>query len=313
MALINEEVSFPSADGKSTVFGRVWKDDAAQPEFIIQICHGMCEYIDRYERFAEYACAHGAVVCGNDHLGHGNTKQANDDGIYGYFADKNGEQLVVEDIHAMTGVIRERYPGLPLALMGHSMGSMLARCYMTKYGNEPACAVFMGTSGANSLTGIIRFLANVGMFFGRAKKPATLLDHLAFSKYNDRYDDVQSEKDWISRDREHVKQYLADPQCTFLFTDRAAYDFANLLDEVSGAQWANRLPKDKPYLLVSGAMDPVGNFGEGVKEVYGWMRDAGTDVQMKLYDGARHEILNETNRAEVMEDILQWIREAVGQ
>lgn len=307
MALQRKEATFKSSDQKSTVFARMWEDDAAKPEFIVQICHGMCEYIDRYEPFAEYLCARGAVVCGNDHLGHGNTKQLNADGIYGYFADKDGEKMVVEDIHTMTGLIKERYPGLPLVLIGHSMGSMLARCYMTKYGDEPVCAVFMGTSGANNLTGMIRFLANVGMFFGRAKKPATLLDHLAFSKYNDRYDDVKSEKDWISRDPEHIKRYLADKQCMFLFTDRAAYDFANLLDDVSGTQWAAKLPEDKPYLLTSGGMDPVGNFGDGVREVYAWMKETGKDVEMKLYEGARHEILNETNRQEVFDDLFDWI------
>lgn len=307
MALKSREESFRSSDKKSTVFARFWEDETKQPEFVVQICHGMCEYIDRYAPFAEYLCARGAVVCGNDHLGHGNTKQKNEDSIYGYFADKDGEKLVVEDIRAMTELVRQQYPNLPIVLMGHSMGSMLARSYMTKHGDGIAAAVFMGTSGANNLTGIIRFLANVGMFFGRAKKPAKMLDHLAFSKYNERYEDVQSDKDWISRDREHVKNYLADPQCTFLFTDRAAYDFANLLDEVSGVQWARRLPK-KPYLLASGSMDPVGGFGAGVKEVYGWMREADLDVEMQLYDGARHEILHETNREEVFSDLYEWMR-----
>ncbi len=310
MALKSREESFKSSDGKSEVFARLWEDDAKQPEFVVQICHGMCEYIDRYEPFAEYLCARGAVVCGNDHLGHGNTKQKNEGSIYGYFADKDGEKLVVEDIRAMTELVRQQYPNLPIVLMGHSMGSMLARSYMTKHGDGIAAAVFMGTSGANNLTGIIRFLANVGMLFGRAKKPATMLDHLAFSKYNDRYEDVRSDKDWISRDREHVKNYLADPQCTFLFTDRAAYDFANLLDEVSGVQWARKLP-NKPYLLASGGMDPVGGFEAGVKEVYGWMREANLDVEMKLYEGARHEILHETNRAEVFSDLYEWMRKSI--
>lgn len=307
MAFQKKETSFLSADGKSNVFARIWQDGEVRPEFVLQICHGMCEYIDRYEEFAEFICAHGGIVCGNDHLGHGNTKQANESGCYGYFSDKNGEKLVVEDVHSLTKQIKEQYPGLPIVLLGHSMGSMVARSYMTKYGDETKCAVFMGTSGSNNLTGLIRFLANVGMFFGRAKKPAKLLSHLAFSKYNDRYEDVRTKNDWITRDRERVDRYNADPQCTFLFTDRAAYDFANLVDEVSGMQWAQRMPKEKTYLLISGDMDPVGNYGEGVKEVYGWMRQAGLETELKLYDGARHELLNEVNRQEVARDILNWI------
>ena len=311
MACLSEELTFLSADGKSGVFARIWRPDHEQPKFILQICHGMCEYIDRYAEFAEYIVERGGVVCGNDHLGHGFTKQRNKDSSYGYFADKNGEKLVMEDVHSLTVLIRGRYPGIPFILMGHSMGSMVARSYMTKYGSEPACAVFMGTSGANRLTGLIRFLANAGMLFGRAKKPATLLSHLAFSKYNDRYEDVRSKNDWITRDRERVGRYNADPQCTFLFTDRAAYDFANLVDDVSGIQWAGRMPKDRPCLLVSGNMDPVGNYGEGVKEVFGWMKEAGLPVEMKLYEGARHELLNETNREEVFADLFTWIQKHI--
>ncbi|MEG2843217.1 MAG: alpha/beta fold hydrolase [Ruthenibacterium sp.] len=311
MTLQRKEVTYQSKDGKSTIFARIWEDDAVKPEFVVQICHGMCEYIDRYDEFAEYVCSRGGVVCGNDHLGHGNTKQANEPSWYGYFADKNGEKIVVEDIHTFTELMKQRYKSLPFVLMGHSMGSMLARSYMTKYSDEAVCAIFMGTSGSNNLTGIIRFLANVGMFFGRAKKPATFLSHLAFSKYNDRYKDVQTKNDWITRDRKRVEKYNADAQCTFLFTDRAAYDFANLVDEVSGVAWAKKLPKDKPYLLVSGSMDPVGNFGDGVREVYGWMKQAGDNVEMKLYEGARHELLNEINRDEVKDDLFAWIKEKI--
>jgi len=308
MALLAEESAFLSADGKTNVFVRIWRDDTAKPAFILQIAHGMCEYIDRYAAFAAYVVSHGGVVCGNDHLGHGNTKDRNPGSYYGYFADKDGEQLVVEDMHQTTMLIKNRFPGLPLFLMGHSMGSMLSRDYLTKYPSEAAGAVFSGTSGTNKLTGLIRFLASVGFFFGRSRKPAHMLSYLAFSKYNDRYDDVRSPSDWISRDREIVDKYLADERCTFKFTDRAAYDFANLMDRVSGIQWAQRIPKDIPYLLVSGTMDPVGNYAEGVKEVHRYMREAGaSDLQMKLYEGARHEILNEINRQEVYADIQNWI------
>lgn len=303
-----KELEFASADGKSKVYACCWQDEKCSPRFLVQICHGMCEYIERYEEFADFLCAQGAAVFGNDHLGHGRTKAMNEPAYFGYFAEKDGEKLVVKDVHTLTTMMKEEYPGLPLVLIGHSMGSMVARSYMTKYGEEADCAVFMGTSGANNLTGVIRFLARVGMIFGRSKKPAKLLDHLAFSKYNDRYEDVRSEKDWITRDRQRVEEYLADPLCMFLFTDRAAYDFANLLDEVSGVQWAQRLPKEKPYLLVSGEMDPVGNYGDGVREVYGWMKQAGMeDATMKLYPGARHEILNEINRDEVKQDIFSFI------
>lgn len=302
------DLEFASTDKKSKVYACCWQDEGQKPLFLVQICHGMCEYIDRYQELADFLCARGGVVFGNDHLGHGKTKAMNEPSYFGYFAEKDGEKIVVEDVYTLTAMMKKEYPGLPIVLIGHSMGSMVARSYMTKHGEGIDCAIFMGTSGANNLTGIIRFLARVGMIFGRAKKPATLLDHLAFSKYNDRFEDVRSEKDWITRDRERVEKYLADPLCMFLFTDRAAYDFANLLDEVSGVQWAQKLPKATPYLLVSGGMDPVGGYGDGVREVYGWMKQAGlADVTMKLFEGARHEILNEINRDEVKQELFDFI------
>ncbi|MEA4853728.1 MAG: alpha/beta fold hydrolase [Christensenella sp.] len=311
MAVKKQETAFASADGKSRVYACVWKDEAVEPRFLVQLCHGMCEYIDRYTEFAEYLCKYGAVVCGNDHLGHGKTKNLNKWGTYGYFAEKDGEKLIVEDMYRLTKIAKEHFPGIPFLLMGHSMGSMAARSYMTKHGDEAQGAVFMGTSGANPLTGLIRFLARVGIIFGRAKKPAKLLSQLAFSKYNDRYEEVRTKDDWLSRDPERVDKYEADAQCTFLFTDQAAYDFANLVDEVSGIQWAEKLPKAVPYFILSGAMDPVGNYGDGVEEVYGWMMKAGLEnITFKLYEGARHELLNEINRDEVYADLRTWMETA---
>ncbi len=306
MTVVKQEFYFDSSDGISSVYASIWENDAAAPQFILQLAHGMCEYIERYDDFARFICENGGVVYGNDHLGHGHTKAEN--GTFGYFAKKDGEQLVVEDIHRLSVIAKEQHPGVPLYLMGHSMGSLLARDDTVKHGAEIDGAIYMGTSGANSLTGVIRFLARVGIVFGRAKKPATLLSHLAFSKYNDRCDDVRTPNDWVTRDRDVVERYNNDAWCTFQFTDRAAYDFANLVDAVSGKQWAEKMPKTLPCLLLSGAMDPVGNYGEGVKEVYGWMKEAGLQVTMKLYEGARHELLNEINRQEVYGDVLEWIK-----
>lgn len=309
MAIRTNELDYLSADGKTKVFARVWSSEEEKPEFIVQIAHGMCEYIDRYDEFARFLAKNGAVVCGNDHLGHGNTKDNNPGSHYGYFAKRDGEKYVVEDMHTLTKLIKERYPNLPFFLLGHSMGSMLSRDYMTKYADEAVGAIFVGTSGTNNLTGLIRFLARVGMVFGRAKREAHFLSYLAFAKYNDEIKDLRTKSDWISRDREIVDHYVKDPRTTFKFTDRAAYDFANLMDKVSGLQWAQRLKKEKPYLLFSGSMDPVGNYTKGVSEVYDYMKQAGIeDVSLKFYEGARHEVLNETNRKEVFHDVLDWIR-----
>ncbi len=306
MAIQASELRYPSSDGKSEIWARIWEDADVPPRFVLQIAHGMCEYIDRYAEFAAYVCQRGGVVCGNDHLGHGNSKGKN--GYFGYFADKNGEQCVVEDMHRLTVLLKEKYPGLPMVLLGHSMGSLMGREYTVKFGNELDAVIYVGTSGTNKVTGITRFLARVGMLFGRAKKPASFLSYLAFSKYNDRVENRRTKSDWLTRDEAIVDAYIKNPWCNFLFTDRAAYDFAKLVDAVSGMEWANRLPKELPYYLFSGSMDPVGAYGEGVAEVQGWMLQAGVKhVTMKLYPGARHEILNETNRQEVYADTVAWI------
>lgn len=304
-----KEIRYPSSDGESNIWARIWEPEE-KPAFILQLSHGMCEYVDRYAEFAERVADIGGVVYGNDHLGHGNTVGKN--GTYGYFAKKDGYMHVIQDLHALTLLAKEQHPGLPVILMGHSMGSVLARLYHAEYPQETAAAIYTGTSGANNLTGLIRFLANVGKFFGRSKKPATMLSYLAFHKYNEKIPNAKSPNAWLTRDDALVEKYDADPWCTFKFTDSAAHDMANIIDGASGEKWAQKLPKKMPVLLASGDMDPVGNYGAGVREVYGWLKDAGMeDVTITLYPEARHEILNETNRGEVYDDILAWIKKVI--
>lgn len=299
---------FLSADGKTQIFVRSWLPADGDASFVVQISHGMVDFADRYDEFAAYLCQHGAAVYGNDHLGHGHTNPEGEP--FGYFGYPRGDELVVEDMHQLADIARGRHPGKPFFLFGHSMGSLLARDYSVKYGGEDAGAIYCGTSGANSLTGLVRLLARVGFCFGRRRKPAHLLSYLAFSKYNDRIPEVRTPNDWLTRDEAVVDAYCAHPWNTFKFTDQAAFDFACLVDRVSGDDWAQALPAGPGYLLISGEMDPVGDYGRGVREVYDWMRGAGLpDVQMQIYAEARHELTNELNRQEVFADVLSWIRD----
>ncbi len=313
MAMNKKDFTFESTDGVSSVCAFEWSNPDAPPKYVLHLVHGMCEYMGRYERFAEFMCEHGALVVGADHLGHGSTQSKNAPrGAFGYFADKNGDSIVVADVHALIVKTQAEHPGLPYVLFGHSMGSLMVRRIIAEYHGLVDACVICGTSGTNNLTGLIRFLAGVGMFFGRAKKPAKLMTYLAFHKYNDRYENVQTENDWITRDPEILASYSSNPLCTFKFTDRAAYDMANLVDSVQGLAWANKADHEIPYLVISGTMDPVGNYGDGVREVVDFMRQAKIpDLTVKLYDGARHELLNEINRDEVYHDVLNWVQEKV--
>lgn len=310
MAVICEEISYPAANGKDTIRARVWRGDELKPRFILQIVHGMCEYMGRYAEFASFLAEKGVLVCGNDHAGHGESKGA--DG-YGYFADRDGDLNLVKDVRTMNETIRGMYPGLPVVMLGHSMGSFICRSYITQYGGELSGIVLSGTAGDNPQLPLALFLAKTVRLFCGAKHPSPLMTKLAFGTYNDRYEEKRTPYDWISRDTAVVDRYAADPQCTYLFTAGAFIDLLNLCRSISGDEWARKVPKDRPYYILSGAMDPVGGYSEGVREVCGRLERAGVkDMTVRIYEGGHHEMLNETNRSEVWNDLAAWLDRVTG-
>ncbi len=304
MAVKTEDFHFPAANGVDTIAAQVWYDDAAEPKWILQIVHGMCEYMGRYNDFAEFMARHGAVVCGNDHAGHGRSKGA--DG-YGYFAKKDGDRNLVADVRTFNRAVCRRWPGLPVVMFGHSMGSFVCRRYLTQYGEELAGVVLSGTAGDNPACGVALALAKAVRLFRGDKYRSPTLTKLAFGSYNDRYPEKRTPYDWISRDTAVVDRYAADEACTYQFTVGAYIDLLRLMRSIAGDEWAKKVPKEKPYLVLAGSMDPVGGYTKGVHEVCGRLERAGVkDLTLKIYDGAHHEVLNETNREEVYRDILGW-------
>ena len=300
----DEVFHFRSAEGTAQIYGRKWIPDGPV-RFVYQIVHGMADYVDRYDALARYLCAAGGAVYGHDHLGHGHTVAQGEP--YGYFGKSHGADNVIADMFQVTERMKREFPDLPLFMFGHSMGSLMARLYCTRHGKVLAGAVFSGTSGANPLMFVVRLLAGTAILFGQGRKPARLLSRLAFGSYNDRIPEPRTEYDWISRDPEIVAAYSRDPWNTFLFTNRAAYDLAGVVQKDSGRRWAEALPKSTSYYVISGDMDPVGAYGRGAEQVFNWMREAGIpDVTLKLYPGGRHELTNETNREEVYADVLSW-------
>jgi alpha-beta hydrolase superfamily lysophospholipase len=309
MSLKNEELNYPAANGKDKITAQIWYDDDVKSRCVLQIVHGMCEYMGRYEDFAGFMAKNGVIVCGHDIVGHGKSKGA--DG-YGYFGDKNGDADLVEDTRAFNQIIAKRYPELDIVMLGHSMGSFICRDYITRYGDELAGIILSGTSGDNPLLGMARFLAGTIKLFRGKKYRSPLLTKLAFGSYNDRYPEKRTIYDWISRDTAIVDKYAADERCTFKFTAGAYGDMLKLFKRISGDGWAQKVPKNKPYYFLSGAMDPVGGYTEGVKQIYNRLKDAGiSDVTLRLYDGGHHEMLNEINRKDVYQDLLDWINNIV--
>lgn len=304
---IKERITYPSADGHNTVAAYLFTPAQGETRAVLQLCHGMCEYILRYEPFAAYLCARGIAFAGNDHLGHGETASTPAD--LGYTV---GAQYMIEDARTMTGLLRERFGAeLPLILAGHSMGSFIARAYLSEYGKDGIdAAIIIGTAGSGAPTGAGKMLAKlIGAFRGdRHRSP--LLKSIAFGSYTKRCPKGCSPSAWITRDEEIVARYDDDPFCNYRFTVRGYVDLFTLLGKVSAGSWAGTVPKDLPVLLTAGEEDPVGAYGKGVREVYRRLTEAGVrDVTLKMYPDDRHEILNELDRETVYADMLAYIEE----
>ncbi len=296
-----EEIQFASINGENAISGIIWHIE--QPKFILQIVHGVSEYILRYDDFANYIGANGGVVCGIDNLGHG--KSIGKYGL-GYFSKKDGYKHFAQDAYTMTTIIKDKYPNIPFFILGHSMGSFIVKSYLTSYKDIAERVVIMGTSGTNKLAGIGKFMAKTACVFGGRTKPNKFLEKLAFQDYVNKYTD--SYFAWLSTNKANVEKYEKDPLCGFTLTSLGFLDLTSLLDSVSGAKWAEQISKDTPYLLISGEKDPVGNCGRGVHEVYEHMKNAGVKhVTIKLFEGMRHEILNETNKDEVYKYVLDFL------
>lgn len=273
---------------------------------ILQISHGMCEYIERYEDFIGFLTSNGILVCGNDHLGHGNSISG--ENSLGYFSKRKGYKSLVEDLHTTTLKVKEMYPDVPFYLLGHSMGSFVARNYITKYGDDINGIIISGTSAGNIFSGAGIFFSQITKLFKGAKYRSRFLNNLLFNNYNKKYENTTSTFDWLSKDKDIVNKYENDPHCNFIFTASGFEDLIKLTNSVSTGDWYKNVPKDLPILLVSGDMDPVGNYGKGVNKVFKRLKSHKVeDIQIKLYPSDRHEILNETDKAQVYSDILKWI------
>ena len=305
--ILFEQTSFLSADGKTAVAAYFWWSEEIKPRAIIQLSHGMCEYITRYEAWARRFVEAGYVFCGNDHLGHGNSAKKSND--LGFMAKRGGAQLLVQDVHQMTLLAKEKFPNLPLVLYGHSMGSFVARAYLSRYGEELAGALVSGTAGPGQPTGLGKKMAHLTAALRGDHHRSRLLTAMAFGSYNKKFKEEKSLFSWLTRDEAVRAAYAGDPFCTFVFTT-AGYDtLFSLLGEVSDKKWAQTVPKQLPVLLFSGDMDPVGNYGKGVRRVYDRLSAEGCNVRLKLYEGGRHEMHNETNRDEVLSDSIAFAKE----
>lgn len=302
-----EEFYFESRDGVSRIHAVRYTPDNGEVRGVFQIVHGMAEYVERYEDIAEYMTERGFVVTGDDHLGHG--KSVPEGGTYGYFCEQDPATVVVRDVHRLKKLTQELYPGVPYILLGHSMGSFIARNYICRYGTGITAAVIMGTGmQPKFLIGISKFLVGMQKLFFGWKHPAGFINNIAFGSYNKRISSPRTEFDWLSVNNDNVDRYLADPLCGRLFTVNGFGTLFELIARLLNKKNLAGVPKELPILMVAGAEDPVGNYGKGVQQAKESLEAAGVkDITLKLYPGDRHEILNEDDREQVKEDIYNWI------
>jgi len=288
------------------VYVRNWLPEG-EPKALMLIAHGMAEHGARYERLAEKLTAAGFAVWVPDHRGHGKTGEM---GELGYFADKEGFRRVIDDLHEVAVQASSTNSGLPLFLLGHSMGSFLSQGYIALYGEGLSGCILSGTSGPmpKALLGGGKAVAALGCLFKGRHAKAPLADKLSFGSYNDAFKPNRTRFDWLSRDNAEVDKYIADPFCGFLCSYGFFKDLLAGFAFIHDPSTMRRIPQSLPVYLVAGAADPVGAASGSVDRLAEMYRELGIkDVEEKLYKDARHEVLNELNRGEVMADILAWL------
>lgn len=288
----------PSSDGKHELYGRVYLPEG-EVKGLFHVVHGMTEHMERYEPFMKEMAKEGFICFGYDHLGHGKTVK--DASELGYIAKKDGQKRLVEDVTVFGNAMRKDFgEKLPYILMGHSMGSFIVRLASVD-GRTPDKLIVMGTGGPNPVVGAGILLVAAMKLFGKGKTVSKFLCQMAFGSYNKKFEG-DGKRGWLTTDAAVREKYDNDPLCNFHFTVSAMGDLITLTKRANDKNWFEALPKDLPVLLVAGVDDPVGNYGKGVKVVFKKLKKQGCHVEIKLYKG-RHEILNDTCKEAVIEDI----------
>lgn len=305
---------FDSSNGINSVAYYIAAPNS-NPRCIVQLAHGMCENALLYKRLMHYLASRGCVVCANDFLGHGRSVRRFED--VGFFAPQNGWRCIIRDMKKLTELVSEKFPDLPVILIGHSMGSFAAREYLTWYGEALAGCILVGTSDGFDSRKLLKLLAQGLCLYENGRYHAPLILKMGCGLFSTKtlqkslgYRVIytlgrDTDWEWLTRD-EYVQDLMK--RHSFDYTARAYCDIITLLDVISAPDWAYSIPSDLPILLMSGNCDAVGDCGKGVARLYKRLRKAGCkDVRVRLYDGARHMLLHETNRPRVYGDLYNWI------
>ena len=305
---MKKECTFLSKDGKTKIHTIEWQPEK-EPKAVVQICHGMLEYIDRYDEFATFLTESGFVVVGHDHLGHGQSVTSED--ARSHFDPLFGNEYLIGDIHKLRLLTQKKYPGKPYFMLGHSMGSFLLRQYIELYGKGLSGAAILGT--ATQPVSVIAagraMCSSIASVRGWDYR-STLIQKLSFGNVNERCKPLRTKNDWLTKDEKIVDLYNENPWTQVGFTVSAYNQMFRGIQFMQNPKNVERIPKNLPIILASGADDPIGNYGKGVVSVYAQYKECGIeDVSMRLFRTDRHEILNETDKDEVFEYLKNWFIE----
>ncbi len=292
------------ADDGRVIELSIWQNEGP-PRAVVQVLHGLAEHVQRYERFAKACNARGLTVVGHNHRGHGK-QPAN--GVLGHFADADGWSKVIGDARAVLYEIKRWYPGTPLVLFGHSMGSYIAQSFVMRESPDIDALILSGSTWPNKRElPLARFLARVLKWLRGKRTHSRLFDEMLFKKYNQKFAPNRTAFDWLSRDEAEVDRYVADPLCGSRSSYALWWELFGALAEISSARSQAKVPGALPILITGGVLDPVGGAKALSRLAAEYEASGHTDVTLELYTDGRHEMLNEINRDEVTDDVLAWI------
>lgn len=302
---MKKDYYYKSNDGITNIHAIKW--DVDNPRAVIQIAHGVTEYIDRYDEFAKFLNDKGFVVVGNDHIGHGKSIDKSKGPMY--FGSEGSWDYATEDLYLLYSDVKKEYDSIPYFILGFSLGSFLVRTLLIKHPDVSDGAILMGTgqtSWLNIKLGLMMANSEVKKHGDNAFTDK--IDDLTFGTYNKKFKPNRTKLDWLCKNEEALDKYLED-------SNRGESFSAGLFRELLSGMLFDRdidnikkMNEDLPVLFLSGDKDPVGDFGKGVKTAYSDFKKAGIkNLDIKLYPGLRHDILNEKNKEEVYNDVSDWL------
>jgi len=303
-----EKLKFKSYNGTHMIAAWLMYDEDREIKGIIQIAHGMKEYFLRYNNFAEFLVRNGYVLCGNDHVGHGESLC----GDLGFMGGGDVCDTLIYDMRTLFKTLKAKFPKAPYYMLGHSMGSFAVCIYASKWAYELNGIMLSGTGDYNLFRrllykGAVLLCGALEKLTGADRK-IKAIESLIFKSFWKKFEPMKTKADWQTGDADIAQAFMDDPKCSFYFTLGGYKAAATASLRGSSSKWVRSLPKTMPVLIFSGDTDPAGDFGKGVKLLYKKLKQAGLkDVCLKLYEGGRHEMLNEICREDVYRDILEWL------